>query len=58
MRVPAAELRMCVPLGCHSPRHQKGSERWQGLKVSRRTSQLFCVICEELGSCQSPSGVQ
>ena len=47
-----------VPLSCRSPRHQEGSQRCQGLKVSRRTSQLFCVICEELGSCQSPSGEQ
>lgn len=38
--------------------YQKGSECCQRLKVTRRTFQLFCVICEELDSCQSPSGVQ
>lgn len=54
VRLRGAGRAMSVPV----PLSPEGSERWQGLKVSRRTSQLFCVICEELGSCQSPSGEQ
>lgn len=38
---------------CHSAPEE--SERWQGLKVSRRTSQLFCVIHEELALVRVPA---